>query len=262
MRLTLKSGLLTAVGALVLSGAGIAAASPTALTNATGSTSPTTTTTSVTSTETPKADRHRTAKEHRHSEDSTTKKHRPAKTPPTSAAAEASAGNEASGEASASTPTPSGTPTSSGTQASDGTQASGEITFYAAADNDPPGSRAIAYPKSSGAATLHDEAGGTGTYEDPLTFAAAEGQFAPGTRIYVPLVQRYFIMEDSCASCGDGHIDLWAGSATDQGVIACEEKLTPSGNQPYEINPPPGRQVVAGDLYQNGSCGLSVLNGR
>lgn len=156
--------------------------------------------------------------------------------------------------------TPAGSPpaqttTGTPTTGASGIQTSGRITFYAAADNDPPGSRAIAYPKSSGAPTLHNQAGGTGTYDDPLTFAAAEGQFAPGTRIYVPLVQRYFILEDSCASCGAGHIDLWAGPATDQGVIACEEKLTPSGKQPYEINPPPGRTVTPGDLYRNGSCG-------
>jgi hypothetical protein len=101
---------------------------------------------------------------------------------------------------------------------------------------------------------LHDQAGGTGTYQDPLTFAAAEGQFAPGTRIYVPMVQRYFILEDSCATCSGSHIDLWAGPATDEGVVDCEEQLTPSGDRPYEINPPPGRKVTPGELYRNGTC--------
>jgi 3D (Asp-Asp-Asp) domain-containing protein len=127
--------------------------------------------------------------------------------------------------------------------------ASGPITFYAARDNDPPGSRAIAYP-----GILHDQAGGSGTFADPLTFATAVGVFKPGTRIYVPDVQLYFILEDTCASCSGHQIDLWAGPATDSGVVACEESLTRGGARPYEVNPPPGRPVVAGDLYQSGKC--------
>jgi 3D (Asp-Asp-Asp) domain-containing protein len=126
--------------------------------------------------------------------------------------------------------------------------ASGPITFYAARDNDPPGSRVIAYPG------LHKEAGGTGTFTDPLTFAAAAGTFKPGTKVYVPDVQRYFILEDGCASCSGPHIDLWAGPATDAGVIACEESLTRGGSRPYQVNPPTGLPVLAGDLYRDGTC--------
>jgi 3D (Asp-Asp-Asp) domain-containing protein len=127
--------------------------------------------------------------------------------------------------------------------------ASGPITFYPARDNDPPGSRAIAY-----AGALHKEAGGTGTFEDPLTFAAAAGEFKPGTKVYVPNVKRYFILEDTCASCSGSHIDLWAGSATDAGVITCAEALTRDGSRPYEVNPPAGRLVVPGDLYHGAQC--------
>lgn len=126
--------------------------------------------------------------------------------------------------------------------------ASGPITFYAAADNDPAGSREIAFPG------LHREAGGTGTFADPLTFAAAKGVFKPGTKVYVPDVQRYFILEDSCATCSGSHIDLWAGPAVDSGVIRCEEALTRSGARPYQVNPPAGLPVVAGDLYRGGKC--------
>jgi 3D (Asp-Asp-Asp) domain-containing protein len=126
--------------------------------------------------------------------------------------------------------------------------ASGPITFYAAADNDPAGSREIAFPG------LHREAGGTGTFADPLTFAAAKGVFKPGTKVYVPDVQRYFILEDSCATCSGPHIDLWTGSAVDTGVIRCEESLTKSGSRPYQVNPPAGLPVVAGDLYRGGKC--------
>jgi 3D (Asp-Asp-Asp) domain-containing protein len=127
--------------------------------------------------------------------------------------------------------------------------ASGTITFYAAKDNDPPGSRSIAFP-----GILHSQAGGSGTFSDPLTFAAAEGVFKPGTKVYVPDVQRYFILEDICATCSGSHIDLWAGAADDNGVLSCEEALTRNGARPYEVNPPAGRPVVAGALYRSGQC--------
>jgi 3D (Asp-Asp-Asp) domain-containing protein len=127
--------------------------------------------------------------------------------------------------------------------------ASGQITFYGAADNDPPGSREIAYP-----GVLHGQAGGAGTFDDPITFAAQDGRFAPGTKIYVPDVRRYFILEDSCASCSGSHIDLWAGAATDRGIVRCEDSLTRQGSRPYQLNPPAGLAVSPGDLYQNGHC--------
>jgi 3D (Asp-Asp-Asp) domain-containing protein len=125
----------------------------------------------------------------------------------------------------------------------------GPITFFSARDNDPPGSRAIAFTN-----VLHKRAGGTGTFEDPLTLAAGNGQMLPGTKVYVPDVKRYFILEDICSSCANGHIDLWAGPATDNGVLACEDSLTHDGSRPYEVNPPPGLTVIPGDLYQNGRC--------
>lgn len=126
---------------------------------------------------------------------------------------------------------------------------SGQITFYGAADNDPPGSREIAYPN-----VLHGSAGGAGTFDDPTTFAAQQGQFPLGTKIYVPDVKHYFILEDSCADCVGSHIDLWTGAATDRGIIRCENSLTRGGSRPYQVNPPAGLPVSPGDLYQNGRC--------
>jgi 3D (Asp-Asp-Asp) domain-containing protein len=125
----------------------------------------------------------------------------------------------------------------------------GAITYYAARDNDPPGSREIAYP-----GTFHSQAGGTGSFGDPLTFAAAAGQFKPGTRVYVPQVKRYFVLEDTCAGCAGSHIDLWAGPSTDPGVIDCEDNLTRDGASPYVVNPPNGLPVSSGDLYRAGRC--------
>ncbi len=129
------------------------------------------------------------------------------------------------------------------------------MTFYAAYDNDPAGSTEIAYPQ------LHDEAGGLGTHADPLTFATHRDEIAPGTRIYVPTVRKYFLMEDSCEACENEweadrtrHIDLWAGAATDAGVLACEEALTPPGPVTVELDPPPGRPVDTTPFYEDGRC--------
>jgi len=77
------------------------------------------------------------------------------------------------------------------------------VTAYTWFDNTPPGSTMISHP------VLHEAAGGAGTYADPVTIAVghsrATGQdvldIPAGTRIYLPHVRRYFIVEDTC---GDG----------------------------------------------------------
>ena len=89
------------------------------------------------------------------------------------------------------------------------------VTFYGAADNDPPGSTEIATRT-----THHQEAGGTGTYADPLSLAADPRAIQVGTRVYYPPLQKYFVMEDDCAQCitdwrssRTPHIDLWTGDS-------------------------------------------------
>jgi 3D (Asp-Asp-Asp) domain-containing protein len=62
---------------------------------------------------------------------------------------------------------------------------SAETTFYGARDNCPPGAD-IAYP------VIHKQAGGVGTYTDPITFAGDKSCFKPGTRLYIPHFQKYF----------------------------------------------------------------------
>jgi hypothetical protein len=130
------------------------------------------------------------------------------------------------------------------------------VTYYAAYDNDPPGSRAIAYPNAR-----HPEAGGTGTFDDPLTLATDPRELAVGTVVYYPAVRKYFVMEDLCASCVQEwdagrtfHIDLWSGAATDSGVTACQEALTPDGRVTVELDPPPGRPVDTAPFYEDGVC--------
>ncbi|MFF1609002.1 discoidin domain-containing protein [Amycolatopsis sp. NPDC058278] len=135
------------------------------------------------------------------------------------------------------------------------------LTFYGWWDNTPPGGD-ISYPQ------IHDTAGGKGTYADPITFATSSDELKPGTKVWVPRVKKYFIMEDGCDECSDDwnsqgpnggpglrHIDLWlggkGGSAFD--AIDCEDALThynadntpvmepvvvdPPSDEPYDATP-------------------------
>ena len=121
------------------------------------------------------------------------------------------------------------------------------VTLYGALDNDPPGSADIAYPQ------IHSQAGGTGTYADPVTFATDRNELAPGTRVYYPYLKKYFIMEDDCAECdsdwssGKWHIDLWAGNSTNNGILDCEDALTQQGN--VIVNPPSNEPVDTTPIF-------------
>jgi len=101
----------------------------------------------------------------------------------------------------------------------DGSVETAFLTGYSLEDNSPPGTRST----SSGRA-----AGGTGTYEDPITLAvgyASGDEFPRGTVFYVPLVRAYFVVEDRCGGCSDPTaesdytIDLWVGSDPDGGCM-------------------------------------------
>jgi hypothetical protein len=142
---------------------------------------------------------------------------------------------------------------------------------------------------------------GAGTYDDPVTCAAsAQGNSGtsdnessgaatatPGTIIYNPEVQKYFIVEDSCAECYEDyacqpdddtspdtqppsgcakdqylHIDFWMGpsfmqDATD--LNNCEDNST-IGN-PYAgtgtivVNPPSNLPVNVTPLYTGTGTG-------
>jgi hypothetical protein len=119
------------------------------------------------------------------------------------------------------------------------------LTFYGWPDNDPPRSARIRWP------VIHSQAGGSGSYNDPTTVAVrVGGRWGAGTKMYLPYLQKYLIVEDSCAGCGTNHIDVWAGGAgrNSADVTACERSLTPHGQVAVEIDPPPGRPVNAGQL--------------
>jgi hypothetical protein len=127
-----------------------------------------------------------------------------------------------------------------------GTALSVYVTFYGAADNDPPGSDAIAFPR------VHRTAGGTGTYADPVTFATRyHDMYPPGTRIYVPRLAKYFVMEDDC-ECRQplNHVDLWTGGlGDDRGVLECEHRLQVDGNETIVKDPDADQPVDTHPLY-------------
>ena len=134
------------------------------------------------------------------------------------------------------------------------------VTSYGYNDNDDGngnyGTAQIAYPQ------IHSEATeDTGTYDHPATFATDPGEFAPGTRIYVPYLQKYFIMEDGCAECssdwqnGVHHVDLWMGPASMQPEPAlddCEGSITQSSD--ITVDPDPGLPVDTTPMFSDGQC--------
>jgi len=166
-------------------------------------------------------------------------------------AAGCSAGGQDGGSAAATT---SPTPTPSRAYAAAQVQAT--VTFYSAADNDPPGSTDIAHPSDR-----HRTAGGSGTFEDPITMATDVREIPVGGVVYSPTLRRYFVMEDDCAPCVQewgaskkAHVAFWVGGGTDSRVAACEDSLTSARPVTIEYDPPPGLPVDTRPLYSDGKC--------
>jgi hypothetical protein len=133
------------------------------------------------------------------------------------------------------------------------------VTLYGWPDNSPPGGD-IAYP------VIHKSAGGTGTYSDPITAASDKSELPVGTKIYVPFLHRYFILEDDCTECDedwtghgpDGgprlhHVDLWVGGQdahSSKAVISCEDNLTKSSASVI-VDPPSSEPVDTTPLFDS-----------
>ncbi|GHO79746.1 hypothetical protein KSD_75170 [Ktedonobacter sp. SOSP1-85] len=147
------------------------------------------------------------------------------------------------------------------------------VTWYGYNDNsgateNQHGSADIAYPKSDGYPTIHNHATeGTGTYNDPVTFAAPNKDlkttFPIGSIIYVPLVKKYFVMEDQCGDTdpqgcqnGSNHADLWMGPAKEMNgtkLDDCEGNATPNSAVKVTINPSSTLSVDTTTMYTTGN---------
>jgi hypothetical protein len=133
------------------------------------------------------------------------------------------------------------------------------LTGYSWQDNTPPGSAIVSHP------VLHREAGGTGTFADPITVAVsghdATMAWPAGTRFYLPSVKRYVIVEDSGASKApsgtDGHLDMWIDGqgGTKSDTDDCMDQMT-SEHAPAVINPRVGLPVLAGPIYAHNTCNI------
>lgn len=141
------------------------------------------------------------------------------------------------------------------------------LTGYSYWDNTPPGSAAIARP------VIHRRAGGTGTYENPVTIAVGhriDGRrqtldYPEGTRFYVERLRKYAIVEDVCGDgnnpqdgpCHSGYkghpwLDIYIGGArqTRTETNACAYRIT--ALQDIVINPRPGYPVSSGEITAAG----------
>jgi hypothetical protein len=120
-----------------------------------------------------------------------------------------------------------------------GTNADVKVSYYNANGG---WTNAPAYANSPG--VIHNQmAGGTGTFDDPLTFAALPGSaYTVAGKIYVPFLQKYFILEDKCPGCNPTQVDLYMGNpSNDAGATACANNLTIGENiKPIIVNPPAG----------------------
>jgi hypothetical protein len=143
------------------------------------------------------------------------------------------------------------------------------VTLYGFVDNSPP-SAIISNP------VIHQQAGGTGTFADPETFATDIHEEKPGTIVYYSFLKKYFIMEDTCTECskdfntsagnGDnpvppraGHrwrIDLWAGGdkrslkqPDKNDLLNCEDNLTQNNGGTVIVNPPNNLPVDTTPVY-------------
>jgi hypothetical protein len=161
----------------------------------------------------------------------------------------ATAGAATAGRAAATTPSASGT-------------VQAFMTLYGYVDNSPPGA-GIAHP------CIHQKAGGTGTYANPITFATDVSELPWCEIIYVPYMERYFIHEDACSECDHDwrrlhryRFDMWAGGDAASrhkpektALLQCESTWTRGNsirdpdNPTITVDPPSDLPVVTTPIF-------------
>ena len=136
------------------------------------------------------------------------------------------------------------------------------ITFYGYTDNScqteaQHNCNDVAYPNIQPFTEEND-----GSYNMPNTLATDPTFITPGTIVYVPKFQKYYIMSDSCVECttdyasGKLHVDLFIGPSTPpvhpNSLISCEDQLTTGGySDTIIINPPSNLPVQTTVLYDD-----------
>ncbi len=107
---------------------------------------------------------------------------------------------------------------------------------------------------------------GTGTRNNPATFAASKNAYTPGTVIWVPTVHKYFVMREDCANCdslwNNGHqfaVELSVGNAGANNTFSqqnCAAALSRevgsmSSPMPIKLHPPHNEPVSAQPLFDS-----------
>lgn len=106
-------------------------------------------------------------------------------------------------------------------------------------------------------------AGGSGTFADPVSLAVGQGGWPAGTKVYLPSLHRYAVVEDSCASCGAGYsqagkkytwIDVWVDgrAASASAAESCMNSLT--GLVSVVLSPPANLPVTVGTISTSAGC--------
>jgi hypothetical protein len=133
------------------------------------------------------------------------------------------------------------------------------VTFYGFDDNDD-GNPANLGTGIISHASIHGFANeDLGTYERPGTLATDKRFLAPGTKVYVPALQRYYVMEDTCIECSEDwsqnklHVDLYV-SGTGPELVACEDRLTMKSTK-IIIDPPSDLPVKTGSACNDDTGG-------
>ena len=94
-------------------------------------------------------------------------------------------------------------------------------------------------------------------YLDPITMASDPAEWPVGTKLYLPFLRKYVVMEDFCAQCAADwqqsrayHIDVWMNSDATVGPALRDcQNLWTQNSTVTEVDPPPDRMVDSRPLF-------------